>query len=238
MELLVLLAVGAASLVGAAFSKLLADEFKAWSPTLVSSIIAAAVSLLQPTQRDRATEEWTSHVNELPGDLSRVVFACGCILAALKIDGLPIRAGKRILDVSFASVSLIAMAPLLILVAISLKLTSWREPTLFRHPQIGLNGRKFVAYKFRTLPGGTVSGDDQPSEKSEDDPPSEIGKLIRRASFDELPQLFNVLNGDMTIVGPPPLPEDASGKESLNQKPGIFSSWKSFWNVLREHLRK
>jgi hypothetical protein len=112
---LVLILAAALTLIGAAFSKFLADQFKAWAPTIVSSILAVAVSALPPAQRDRAAEEWTSHVNDLPGDLSRVVFACGCILAALKINDLPFKIRKRILDIAFASVSHFFMAPLLIL---------------------------------------------------------------------------------------------------------------------------
>jgi hypothetical protein len=138
MEHLVFFVAASLTLIGAAFSKLLADEFKAWAPTIVSSIIAVAVSALPPAQRDRAAEEWTSHVNELPGDLSRVVFACGCVVAALKINDLPFRIRTRILDIALALFFLFSMAPLLIMAAIAVRLTSRGGPTLIRHRSVGL----------------------------------------------------------------------------------------------------
>jgi hypothetical protein len=223
MDLLVLLVLGALTLIGAAFSKLLADEFKAWAPTIVSSILAIAVKVLPPSQRDRAAEEWTSHVNELPGDLSRVVFACGCILAALKIDGLPFRVGMRILDVAVAVLALSLLALLLGICVIAIKLTS-PGSVLFRQRRVGENGRKFVIYKLRTL-------------EIENPQPSRVGRILRALSLDELPQLFNVLKGDMSIVGPRPLPENADvSSNSLNQRPGITDSWKSVLLIFKETL--
>jgi Bacterial sugar transferase len=223
MDLLVLLVLGALTLIGAAFSKLLADEFKAWAPTIVSSILAIAVKVLPPSQRDRAAEEWTSHVNELPGDLSRVVFACGCILAALKIDGLPFRVGMRILDIGAGVLGLALLAPLLGICFIAIKLTS-PGPVLFGQRRVGANGRKFLLYKLRTL-------------EIENPQPSRVGRILRALSLDELPQWLNVLKGDMTIVGPRPLPENANGSSDLlNQRPGITDSWKALLVAAKEML--
>jgi len=107
VEHLALFILGALSLLGAAFSKLLADEFKAWVPTLVASIIAIAVRIRQPSQRERPAEEWTSHINEFPGDLSKIVAACGLVWAALKIDGPAFRADSRPLEIVFATLALL-----------------------------------------------------------------------------------------------------------------------------------
>ena len=150
MEHLVLLIAAALTLVGAAFSKLLADEFKAWAPTIVSSILAVAVKALPPSQRDRAAEEWTSHVNELPGDLSKIVCACGCILAAWKIDGLPFRVGKRARDIALAGSLIAALIPLFGFVFVLAKLASPRRPAFSKQRRTGMHGKKFMGYKFRT----------------------------------------------------------------------------------------
>jgi hypothetical protein len=195
MEHLALLIFGALALVGAAFSRLLADEFKAWAPAIVSSIIGIAVKKMPPSRRDRAAEEWTSHANEMPGDLSKVVFASGCIWAAWKIDGLPSRVGIRTLDITLAVAALSLLAPLLIFSAILIKLDS-PGPTFFRANRVGANGKKFVIYKFRTMP---VESDIKYPL------PTKIGRWLRNG-IDELPQLINVIKGDMGLIGPRPLP--------------------------------
>jgi hypothetical protein len=189
MEYLVLFVVAAVSLIGAAFSKLLADEFKAWAPTIVSSILAIAVKVLPLSQRDRAAEEWTSHVNELPGDLSRVVFAVGCIIAALKVGGWPFRMGRRTLDVVIAVSAILFLLPGLGVLFVITKMTWPGQPALVKEPRIGLGGRKFLAYKFRTSPVSTAT--------------ERIGRMMRRLSFDELPQLLNVLKGQISLAAMP-----------------------------------
>ncbi|HHT9137177.1 MAG TPA: undecaprenyl-phosphate glucose phosphotransferase [Candidatus Wunengus sp. YC60] len=110
---------------------------------------------------------------------------------------------KRVLDVVFSSLVLILTAPAMLIIAILVKLTS-RGPLLFKQERMGLDGKTFNMLKFRTMSvdAEEVTG---PVWTKKDDPRcTGIGKLLRRTSLDELPQFFNVLKGDMSIVGPRP----------------------------------
>jgi Undecaprenyl-phosphate glucose phosphotransferase len=109
---------------------------------------------------------------------------------------------KRATDVIGASVALIILSPLMLSTAISIKLDS-AGPVLFKQKRIGFNGRAFRIYKFRTM---TVLEDGPAIRQATRDDPrvTRVGRLIRRGSIDELPQLLNVLSGDMSLVGPRP----------------------------------
>ncbi len=109
---------------------------------------------------------------------------------------------KDLFDRAFAVVALVLLLPLFIVLAVCIKLTS-PGPVFFRQPRLGLNGRKFNVYKFRTMKvhqeHGTVT------QASKNDPRlTSIGGFLRRTSLDELPQFINVLLGDMSVVGPRP----------------------------------
>ena len=130
------------------------------------------------------------------------------------------RALKRIFDLAVASTLLVLSAPVLLASAIAIKLTS-PGPVIFRQRRVGRGGRGFWLYKFRTMVPDAEQRRDELLAHSEDpnwlkldtDPRiTRIGHLLRRTSVDELPQLFNVVKGDMSIVGPRPLPdyEDAA----------------------------
>ena len=109
---------------------------------------------------------------------------------------------KRMMDVVLASLALIFFLPIMTLTAIAIKLDS-PGPVIFRQNRNGFNGRQFVIFKFRTM---TVQ-ENGPSvlQATRDDPRvTSIGRLLRSASIDELPQLFNVLKGDMSLIGPRP----------------------------------
>jgi len=110
---------------------------------------------------------------------------------------------KRSLDLFGAVCGLVLLAPLFLLLAIAIKTTS-RGPVLFRQDRHGLGGRTFKAYKFRSM---YVEQCDQSGVRQtvKDDPRiTPIGRFLRRSNFDELPQLFNVLKGEMSLVGPRP----------------------------------
>jgi exopolysaccharide biosynthesis polyprenyl glycosylphosphotransferase len=156
------------------------------------------------------------------------------------LDGWPALM-KRILDVTLSLVLLVAFAPAFALVALMIKLTS-RGPILFRQERIGRNKRRFFIYKFRTmvpnaekmLPALEVLNEaGGPVFKIRNDPRmTPIGRMLRRASIDELPQLFNVLRGDMSLVGPRPLPlRDYEGfdqdwqRRRFSVRPGITCLW-------------
>jgi lipopolysaccharide/colanic/teichoic acid biosynthesis glycosyltransferase len=115
---------------------------------------------------------------------------------------------KRLFDAVVALVLLILLAPLMIIVAVLVQCTS-PGPAIFKQRRYGLNGMTFEIYKFRTMyPNHGQTGDLKSGSlyKQMDDPRVfPLGRLLRRTSIDELPQLFNVLQGTMTLVGPRPL---------------------------------
>jgi putative colanic acid biosynthesis UDP-glucose lipid carrier transferase len=109
---------------------------------------------------------------------------------------------KRATDLVFGGIGLILICPVMLAIAIAVKISS-KGPVLFRQRRYGLNGDEIFVYKFRSM---TVT-DDGPvvSQATRDDPRvTPVGRLIRRTSLDELPQLFNVILGDMSLVGPRP----------------------------------
>jgi len=132
---------------------------------------------------------------------------------------------KRGLDIFLALAAMVILSPVLVAIGITIRLSS-KGPAVFKQERAGKNGKPFVFYKFRTMkldvdPFG-------PSPKSGQDPRlTKVGKFLRESSLDELPQLFNVLKGDMSIVGPRPLylsqiPEwSERQKKRLLVKPGL-----------------
>jgi exopolysaccharide biosynthesis polyprenyl glycosylphosphotransferase len=144
---------------------------------------------------------------------------------------------KRALDVVLSLLLCAALAPLMLLLALAVRLSS-PGPALFRQRRIGLNGREFIIYKFRSMsadPGfapalqNEMSG---PVFKMKEDPrTTALGRFMRRFSLDELPQLWNVLKGDMSLVGPrPPLPSEVDQyqdwqRRRLSMRPGITGLW-------------
>jgi len=109
---------------------------------------------------------------------------------------------KRVMDLAIASLALLVLLPLLLLVALLVKLTS-PGPVLFRQRRYGLDGDEIRVYKFRTMKVTEDGGEIR--QASRDDPRiTSIGRVLRRYSIDELPQLLNVLNGTMSLVGPRP----------------------------------
>lgn len=109
---------------------------------------------------------------------------------------------KRAMDIGIAGVALLFFAPLLAVVAILIKLES-PGPVFFRQSRGGLNGRPFTIFKFRSM-RCEENGPKVVQAKRNDDRITTVGRIIRKISIDELPQLLNVLRGDMSIVGPRP----------------------------------
>ncbi len=147
---------------------------------------------------------------------------------------------KRAFDILVSTVALVLLSPLLVAVALAIKLTS-RGPVFFRQTRVGLHGRHFHMLKFRSMVENAeqlraaleakneLSG---PVFKIERDPRvTTVGRFIRRLSIDELPQFFNVLRGEMAIVGPrPPIPSEVEKYEPwqrrrLSIRPGITCVW-------------
>jgi exopolysaccharide biosynthesis polyprenyl glycosylphosphotransferase len=146
----------------------------------------------------------------------------------------PSRVSKRTLDLLGAGVALIVFSPLLIAIAIAIKLDS-SGPVLFTQPRSGRGGRFFKLYKFRSMhTEATVEVRDDGAivKTRDDDRITRVGRFIRRLSLDEAPQLFNVLKGDMSLVGPRPLvmAEAQSLTESwqgrrADLRPGLTGPW-------------
>jgi len=110
---------------------------------------------------------------------------------------------KRSFDICFSAGVLILMSPLLWLMALIIRLSS-PGPVFFVQDRVGLNGRPFRMYKFRTMRTGSKSESDTEWTRPEDSRKTIFGSLLRKTSLDELPQFFNVLKGDMSVVGPRP----------------------------------
>ncbi|WP_316015088.1 WecB/TagA/CpsF family glycosyltransferase [Roseobacter sp. HKCCA0434] len=147
---------------------------------------------------------------------------------------------KRLLDLTVASAALVALSPVLIGTALAVRLTS-RGPVLFRQERVGLDGERFTMLKFRSMHvdaearRAALLGQSEREGvcfKMRDDPRlTPVGGLIRRYSLDELPQLWNVIRGDMSLVGPrPALPEEVAAYpigalRRLRAVPGITGIW-------------
>ncbi|MCO6429943.1 MAG: sugar transferase [Deltaproteobacteria bacterium] len=147
---------------------------------------------------------------------------------------------KRLIDITVSAMLLVLLAPLFLIVAIGVKLSS-PGPIIFKQKRVGLNGRLFYIYKFRSmhaeaekeleelLPFNEMSG---PVFKMKNDPRiTPFGRFIRRFSLDELPQLWNVFIGEMSLVGPrPPVPGEVSmyerkDRRRLSMRPGLTCTW-------------
>jgi exopolysaccharide production protein ExoY len=147
---------------------------------------------------------------------------------------------KRAVDLAGATIALLLLAPAFLLIALLIRLTS-PGPAIFQQTRVGLRGREFTFYKFRSM-----QIEDDPARvrareaasakgilvKGQDDPRvTAIGRILRATSFDELPQLINVLKGDMSLVGPRPLvpfmlgpyPEFACARALI--RPGLTGLW-------------
>jgi exopolysaccharide biosynthesis polyprenyl glycosylphosphotransferase len=111
-------------------------------------------------------------------------------------------AAKRILDLSVTAIAFAVLWPIFLLAAIAIKLDS-DGPVIFQQRRNGLNGREFIVYKFRTM-SVLEDGPDIIQAGRGDRRVTRVGKFLRRSSIDELPQLLNVLKGDMSLVGPRP----------------------------------
>jgi len=149
-------------------------------------------------------------------------------------------AAKKIMDINISLILLVLLSPIMIIIALTIKITS-RGPAIYRQARVGLRGRQFDLYKFRTM---VVDADkirenlesknemDGPVFKIKDDPRvTKVGKFLRKTGFDELPQLINVLKGEMSLIGPrPPLKSETEKYKRwqlrrLSVKPGLSCFW-------------
>jgi exopolysaccharide biosynthesis polyprenyl glycosylphosphotransferase len=160
-------------------------------------------------------------------------------IASPHLGGAP-QMGKRAVDVALASIGLVLLAPLLAAIAITIKLSS-RGPVLFRQTRLGQNRRPFMIFKFRTMRIGAEGEREELRNRNQADGPlfkmkqdprvTMIGRALRRTSMDELPQLWNVVLGHMSLVGPRPLVPDESMRidgwaaRRFEVRPGLTGQW-------------
>jgi lipopolysaccharide/colanic/teichoic acid biosynthesis glycosyltransferase len=148
---------------------------------------------------------------------------------------------KRAVDIFVTAFALVLLSPLLLLIAVAIRVTS-RGPAIYSHTRVGLRGREFTCFKFRSmldkadqlkeeLREQNHHEDDRTFKMARDPRVTPIGRFLRKSSFDELPQLFNVLLGDMSLVGPrPPVPCEVEkyswdDLRRLEVKPGLTCIW-------------
>ncbi|TNJ55276.1 undecaprenyl-phosphate glucose phosphotransferase [Paenibacillus hemerocallicola] len=121
----------------------------------------------------------------------------------IPLDDFRNRVAKRAFDIIFAFLALLFTSPLLVIIFIAIKLTS-PGPVLFKQERVGLNRRRFMMYKFRTMEVMPQVSSDTEWTQPNDPRRTRLGKFLRKTSLDELPQFFNVLMGHMSVVGPRP----------------------------------
>jgi exopolysaccharide biosynthesis polyprenyl glycosylphosphotransferase len=147
---------------------------------------------------------------------------------------------KRAIDFTIALVGLIVLSPLMLLIALAIKLDS-PGPVLFKQIRMGKGGRPFILYKFRSMREGAEEEQQKLTDLNEAEGPifkirhdprcTTVGRFLRRTSLDELPQLYNVLRGEMSLVGPrPPVPKEVECYEEWHKKrlevsPGMTGLW-------------
>jgi exopolysaccharide biosynthesis polyprenyl glycosylphosphotransferase len=147
---------------------------------------------------------------------------------------------KRVLDVSISSVMMVLLAPLFLVTVLAIKIDS-PGPVFYKQVRVGKWGKLFTIYKFRSMIAGADTMKDQLLDQNESggvifkmkhDPRiTRVGRIVRKLSLDELPQLWNVLKGDMSLVGPrPPVPREVAEYEYTDRRrldaiPGITCIW-------------
>lgn len=177
------------------------------------------------------------------------------VLPMIRLFREPLSSGARILkrtfDLIFAALAITLLFPVWLLIALLIKLDS-KGPVFYTQERVGMDGRLFLLYKFRTMKAGAdpdlhreyqrafiagraeanLGNDTKPTYKLLSDPRiTRVGRVLRRISLDEVPQLLNVMSGDMSLVGPrPPIPYEVEAYElwhrkRLDMKPGLTGLW-------------
>ena len=177
-------------------------------PRMIDRLIRFAARRLPKRQRERYLEEWRAHIADTPGAAMKLWHAGGFVLAAgsmfpgwqraiakrraIARERWLGRSVIRALDLAIASAAIAVLMPLLVGLALIIRRDG---PAFYRQMRMGRGGRPFGVLRFRTLPMA------QPGEQVA---PTALGSFMRLCSLDELPQFFNVLRGDMSLVGPRP----------------------------------
>lgn len=165
------------------------------------------------------------------------------------LRGRAYRRAKRMMDLCLSLLALPVILPLFVLIALAIKIESPGGPVIFTQNRTGKGGRRFKMYKFRTMVPNAEELKKQlahlnelqwPDFKITNDPRvTRVGKFLRKTSLDELPQIINVLRGDMSLVGPRPTSFDASTYQlwqtaRLDVKPGLTGLWQVYGRASTE----
>jgi exopolysaccharide production protein ExoY len=196
----------------------------------------AAAGLTVPRPHSATATQQSASVGARARDDARAAPRTG----AAPLGGRP----KRLIDIVISLVATVLLSPLLLMTAVLVRVFIGRR-IIFAHTRIGLNGEAYVCYKFRTM---GADADDvferylaanpeaaeewRETQKLKDDPRvCSLGKILRRSSLDELPQLFNVLRGDMSIIGPRPIVASeldrygVHARRCFRARPGLSGIW-------------
>lgn len=216
-----------AAVAGAILSALVTSEATGWTWHLAVWISKKGASRMPPGIRENYEKIFVGELDAMRDrPLSALVVAFRMFrdsrMTASLVTGAPLRSftvPRRVVDIVVASALLVAMAPLLVAVATAIRFTMG-SPVVYRQERIGKGQARFALVKFRTM---MDSGFGEPMV-----PP--VGRVLRRLSLDELPQLWNVVKGDMAMVGPrPELAEIAdSGSDHdarFDPRPGLAETW-------------
>lgn len=196
--------------------------------------------------RVRIMPDWQLHQLMFRPETASINFESLLGVPTLTLSSTPRREvelfAKGLVDYLGALTGLLVTSPLMLAIALTIKFSS-PGPLLFRQTRCGLNGRRFTLYKFRTMIADAEQMKKTLEERNEMDGPvfkirndpriTRVGRYLRKTSLDELPQLFNVLKGEMSIVGPrPPLPEEVEKylprqRRRLSMKPGLTCLWQT-----------
>lgn len=233
--------------LAAAIVNLLLAECFDWLPWASRRIIHCAARHLPPEYRTRYENEWLAELDAIPGlRVSRLAFAVRVFLSSSDTrdaisPGVRIYFStpmKRLADLAFGGVMLAVLVPLFAAIALAIKLTS-SGSVLCGQESVGFEETRFQLLRFRTACSVAASSAGHGAESAQATTPrwtknrglTRVGRFLRMCSLDELPQIFNVLRGDMSLIGPRPLPTDDN--ELLEDwhrrrhivRPGITGLW-------------
>jgi lipopolysaccharide/colanic/teichoic acid biosynthesis glycosyltransferase len=233
----------------AIISGLLVNEATEISPWVADRLVRGAARRRYQHDPERAAIRAVEHarvIKDRPGKLFKLFTALGFAVRALVVvrtDRRPVgmtgwqAAAKRTVDVAFAAVLLALTLPLWAVIAVAIRLTS-KGPVFSHELRVTKGGRVFRRYKFRTTAVG-VTADAATTFKPDDDRRfTGVGRFLRRCGIDELPQLWNLLIGDMSMVGPRPLPPDlvAANVELLRPRLAVPAGFLGWWEDNRDPL--
>ena len=185
-----------------------------------------------PHASDQALTALLGKLKQIPATIGLAPDQMGLALSASgasEYAGLPIiniygrpldigqRFAKRLFDSFFAALALLILSPVLALAALAIKLDG-KGPVLFRQDRFGLGNKVIKVYKFRTMRTDLLDFGGAKQTQRHDARVTRVGKFLRQSSVDELPQLWNVLRGEMSIVGPRPMPLQMRVQDKLNHE--------------------